>query len=202
VLYLLDIFGTLIFAISGAFKASQKELDVLGALILAVATGVGGGIVRDVLLGATPPAAFQDELYFIVCLCGGTLVIFIAPYIARQWNMVMAADALGLGVFAAIGAAKASHFGLGPMGIIFMASMTAVGGGVIRDVLANDVPAIVHTDFYATAAIIGGSLFAILYVFNIPEPVLLLVTIVSTTGIRLVAMHWKLSLPRVRRLKK
>ncbi|NJB66956.1 putative membrane protein YeiH [Desulfobaculum xiamenense] len=199
-LYFLDIFGTLIFAISGAFKASRRELDILGALVLATATGVGGGIIRDMVLGATPPAAFHDESYLFVCLAGGVTVIFIAPRIARRWNMVMAADALGLGVFSAIGAAKAAAYGLGPMGTIMMAALTAVGGGVIRDVLVCEVPAVIRTDFYATAAILGGATFVALHACGVGQSWLLFATTITATGLRLLAMRFHLRLPKVRRL--
>ncbi|RMF65204.1 MAG: trimeric intracellular cation channel family protein, partial [Bacteroidetes bacterium] len=96
-LYVVDLVGTFVFALSGAFQANRHGLDVLGFLVLAVATGVGGGMLRDVLLGATPPAALQDELYLVVCLAGGLAVYWAAPPIAKRWNRVMVADAVGLG---------------------------------------------------------------------------------------------------------
>jgi len=116
----LDIFGTFVFAISGAFRAVKYELDLLGVLVLSVATGVGGGVVRDLILGFTPPAAFQNETYLLVCFVGGLLVFIGSTKIATRWDCVMASDALGLSVFAAIGAAKASICGLCTIGIIMM----------------------------------------------------------------------------------
>ena len=98
---ILDIFGTFVFAVSGAFRAVKYELDILGVLVLSVATGVGGGIVRDVMLGATPPAALQNELYLLVCVLGGLIVFIGARGIAQRWDWVRGADAIGLGVFAA-----------------------------------------------------------------------------------------------------
>ncbi|MBN2592022.1 MAG: TRIC cation channel family protein, partial [Sedimentisphaerales bacterium] len=106
-IYVLDIFGTFVFAVSGAFKAVRHELDILGVMVLAVATGVGGGIIRDITLGYTPPAVFQDEIYLLVCVAGGLVVFVAANKIAPRWDCVMFADAVGLSVFAAIGAAKA-----------------------------------------------------------------------------------------------
>lgn len=198
-LYFFDIFGTLIFAISGAFKASRKELDILGATVLAIATGVGGGAIRDALLGLTPPAVFHDETYLFACLIGALIVIFIAPHVARRWNMVMMADALGLGVFAAIGAEKAAGVGLGPMGIIFMGTLTAVGGGVIRDLLVCEVPAIIKSDFYASAAIIGSIVFLALHAMNVGESAELFITTAVVTLLRVHAIRTNLQLPRVRR---
>jgi uncharacterized membrane protein YeiH len=199
-LYFLDIFGTLVFAVSGAFKATRHELDILGLMVLAVATGVGGGIIRDLVLGATPPTAFRDESYLAACLVGGCLVMLTAPHIARRWNMVMKADSLGLGVFTAIGAAKAETFGLGPMGIVFMATLTAAGGGVIRDLLVCEVPAMIRTDFYASAAILGSLAFLALHAWGVSAPVQLFGTAAITTTLRILAMHTNLQLPRVRRL--
>ena len=93
----LDLFGTLVFAISGAFRAVKYELDILGVTVLAIATGVGGGIIRDLILGQTPPAFFQNESYFFICVVGALLVFFWAPKIAKGWDYVLIADAIGLG---------------------------------------------------------------------------------------------------------
>lgn len=205
-LYAFDIFGTFIFAISGAFRAVKYELDILGVMILAIATGVGGGIMRDVILGITPPAAFQNESYLIVCIIGGLLVFVAAPRIAKLWNMVKLSDALGLAVFAALGAQKGAVYGLGPIGIIFSAVITATGGGVIRDIMVREIPAIIRTDFYATAAAIGGVIIVVSpYLFPIIFPDFphapMVVAVIVTFIVRLAAMRWNLNLPRVRMLK-
>ncbi|NNE71248.1 MAG: trimeric intracellular cation channel family protein [Rhodothermales bacterium] len=175
-IYLLDLIGTLVFAVSGALQANRHQLDFLGFMVLAVSTGVGGGVIRDMMLGATPPAVFQDELYLIVCVVGGVLVFRAAPPIARRWNRVMVADAIGLGVFAAIGAAKGHAFGLGPIGVMFMAALTATGGGVVRDLLVREVPAIIKGGFYATAALIGGLVYWFMGGLELGEPIRLTVT--------------------------
>lgn len=198
--YILDIFGTLVFAVSGAFRAVKYELDLLGVMVLAVSTGVGGGIIRDLLLGDMPPAAFRDETYFVACLAGGLLVFLAARSIAARWDCVMAADALGLSVFAAIGAAKGAACGLGMVGIIMMAAITAIGGGVIRDVLVREIPAVLKVDFYATAAIIGGVCFIVAGSMGCSEHVQLLCCAVATFGLRLAAMKYGFSLPKVKSL--
>ncbi|NNM67800.1 MAG: trimeric intracellular cation channel family protein, partial [Spirochaetales bacterium] len=131
----LDLIGTFTFAVTGAFKAVKYELDILGVLSLAVITGVGGGILRDLLLGVTPPVVFLNEIYLVLCLVGGLTVFFIAPRIARWWNVVKIFDAVGLGVFAALGALKGFEHHLGVLGTLFMGALTAVGGGAIRDLL-------------------------------------------------------------------
>lgn len=197
---LLDIFGTLIFALSGGFRAVKYELDILGVLILATSTGVGGGICRDVILGAHPPAAFSNEYYIVTCLIGGLLVFFFAHKLAFQWRKIIISDALGLGVFTAIGASKAYSFGLGPVGVVMMGCLTATGGGVIRDILVREIPAVIKTDFYATASILGGCVFLIMNTFCSVAEVTIPVTVIATTAFRMLAMRYDFHLPRVKKL--
>jgi uncharacterized membrane protein YeiH len=200
VIYALDLFGTFAFAVSGAFRAVKYELDLLGVLVLAVSTGVGGGIVRDLLLGASPPAAFQNETYLLTCFLGGLVVFVAAPRIASHWDSVMLADAVGLSVFAAIGASKASAAGWGVVGILMIAALTATGGGVIRDVLVHEIPSILKSDFYATAAVVGGAVFVLLRTAGLGQRERLAGTIVATLVLRLWAMNRAISLPHVKRL--
>ncbi|GIV59347.1 trimeric intracellular cation channel family protein [Rhodocaloribacter litoris] len=198
-LYAVDLLGTFVFALSGAFQANRHGLDFLGFMVLAVATGVGGGMIRDVLLGATPPAALQDEWYLLVCLAGGMAVFWAAPPIARRWNRVLVADAVGLGVFAAMGAARAAAAGLGPIGIVLMAALTATGGGVVRDLLVREVPAVIKGGFYATAALLGGVAFTGTAALGLGEAVAMTTAAVVTTGLRFWAMAHNISLPTGRR---
>lgn len=192
---LLDLFGTFVFAMAGGFRGTRHGLDLLGVMVLAVVTGVGGGLIRDMLLGATPAAALQDERYLLLCLAGGAVAFAAAPRVARHWNAVMIADAIGLGVFAAIGAAKGAAFDLGPLGVVTMATLTATGGGVLRDVLVGEVPAVLRHDFYATAALVGGALYLGATVLELGAPVALWGTALCTTGLRFYAMLGKLRLP-------
>jgi uncharacterized membrane protein YeiH len=199
-LFALDLFGTFVFAITGAFRAVKHELDVLGVLVLSVFTGVGGGILRDVILGSYPPAVFTNEVYFLLCLGGGLLVFFSAPHIARWWNLVKLFDAIGLGVFAAIGALKGFDHGLGPIGVVMMGTMTAVGGGVIRDILVSEIPAVLATDFYATAAALGALALWGCKVAGLSNEWSLVVGAGVAVVLRLLAMRFQVSLPRVRNL--
>lgn len=194
-LYILDLIGTFVFAVSGGLKAAKYKLDFLGFIVLGVATGVGGGLIRDVMLGDTPPAVFQDELYLLVCIFGGMLAFFAGKNIAPRWREMLIADGIGLGVFAAIGAAKAHAFGLGPIGIIFMAGLTATGGGVIRDVLVREVPAVIGRDFYATAALGGGLTFLLLTPTNISLSLSLVIAALVTICLRFLAVYLNLNLP-------
>lgn len=198
---LLDLTGTAVFAVSGGFKAVRHELDILGVAVLAVMTGVGGGMLRDLLLGKTPPLAFTDEKYLLVCLAMAVLVIFLAPRIARIWTVIKVLDAIGLGTFAVIGASQALQSGLGVVGVVFVGVITACGGGIIRDMMVMEIPAVISRDFYATAAAVGALTLWIgqktgvghFWWFSF-------IAILLTTGLRLLAMHRKFSLPRVRQI--
>ena len=197
-LYLFDLFGTFVFAISGAFRAVKYELDILGVLVLAVATGIGGGIVRDVVMGCTPVAALGDERYIAVCAAGALTVFWGARHIATRWDKVMIADAVGLGVFAFLGAIKAEQQGLGPCGILIMSALTATGGGVIRDMLVSEIPAVLVRDFYATAALCGGGMFLFADWAGLGRKPQVLLVIGITTGLRILAMYRHIDLPRVK----
>lgn len=199
-LLILDILGTLAFALTGAFRAVKYELDWLGVAVLACMTGIGGGLVRDVLLGSTPPTALAHPEYVLVCLVGAALTIVAKRRIAVLWNWVMVADALGLGFFAAIGAAKAEAAGANPLVVVLLAALTAVGGGVIRDVLVREIPQVLKSDFYATAALIGGGVYWACGQLQMADPSRLMVATVLTFGLRLFAMKRRLELPRIRRL--
>lgn len=199
-LYVLDILGTAVFAVAGTFKAIKHELDILGVCTLALITGVGGGIFRDVLLGDTPPAAFSDESYFITCLAAGLIAALLSSRIARIWKFVKIFDALGLGVFTAIGAAKGMEYGLGFVGILMTGAITATGGGMIRDVLVREIPSVISRDFYATASFLGSIVLVAAVRFGMGTETAIIAAIATTTVIRIIAMKTGLSLPRVRRI--
>lgn len=196
----IDLLGTLAFALTGAFRAIKHELDWLGVAVLACITGIGGGMVRDVLLGSTPPVALQQPMYLLVCLAGAAMTIVAKRRIATLWNWVMVADALGLGFFAAIGAARAEAAGANPLVIVLMAGVTAVGGGVLRDILVSEIPQVLKSDFYATAALIGGGAFWAFGLGGLAETPRLLITTALVFGLRLVAMRRRLELPKMRKL--
>jgi uncharacterized membrane protein YeiH len=200
-IHFLDICGTFAFALSGAFRAVKYELDLLGVLVLAVVTGIGGGLMRDLLLGSIPPVGLVDYAYVVACLLGGILVFLAAPKIATQWDYVMAADAAGLSVFTAIGATSAQQCDATPLTIVLMAALTACGGGVIRDLLVGEIPAILTKDFYATAAILGGVCFVGLESLDMGQGLRIGCTIGVTLILRILAMKYHLHLPKVRALR-
>jgi uncharacterized membrane protein YeiH len=199
-LLILDLFGTFAFAISGAFRAVRYEMDILGVIALSIATGIGGGLIRDLLLGQTPPLALVNESYILICTLGALLVIVAAPKIAKRWDYVLAADAVGLAVFCAIGAAQADKLEAVPMTVVIMSVLTACGGGVIRDLLVNEIPSIFTHDLYASAALLGGLIYVLLDNFGINSEIQIVATISSALLIRTLALKYGLGLPSVRSL--
>ena len=198
ILLSLDLLGTFAFAITGAVKAANRGLDWFGAIALACATGFCGGIMRDVLLGNNPPIALQKPVYAIVCILAAILVIIAQKKVISNWLFVLIADAIGLGTFTALGAIHAENAGAGGVAIVSLAVLTAVGGGMLRDVLAGEIPQVLKSDFYATAALIGGLFF---WIFGLCTSefhgVKIVATITITIILRLYAMYAKLKLPKV-----
>ena len=197
-LTLLDLLGVFVFALSGGLDAAKYKLDIVGVFVLSVATGVGGGIMRDVLLGVTPPAVFMDETYLMVCLFAGLVVICFARRVRHYFHWINIADALGLGLFAAIGANKAMEFGLGWVGVLMISTLSAAGGGLIRDLLVREIPMILRADIYAIAAIIGGASMLLCDGLGLSVHLSIIISASAATSVRLAAIRYKWSLPGVR----
>ena len=200
ILFILDLTGTFIFALTGALKAVRHRLDWLGIMVLASITGVGGGVMRDVILGSTPPAAFHNEWYLVCSLAAGLFTIIFIPLMPlprtlKVKHIILIGDAVGLGVFTFIGAAKGMNEGLGPVGILFTGVVTSCGGGIIRDVLVKEIPAVLRRDFYATASLLGSLLFFLLKTLDMQTWVVPVAVIFFTTALRLLAMKTHMSLP-------
>jgi uncharacterized membrane protein YeiH len=157
-LVILDMAGIFVFAISGGLVGVRKGLDIFGVLVLAAATGLGGGFLRDVLIGAAPPAALADWRYLVVPVVGGLVTFWFHPALGRMERLVALFDAFGLGLFCVVGALKALDYGLGPVPAALLGTLTAVGGGVVRDLLAGRVPVVLRSELYATPALVGASL--------------------------------------------
>ncbi len=194
-IYLFDLFGTCIFAITGAVKGVRCRLDILGVVVFAATVGTGGGMLRDMLIGATPVAAFTNSWYIIICVVTGLVVFFTASKFVGRWRVILYADSLGLGVFTAIGVAKGALYGIGPVGQLLCAVFSAVGGGVVRDVMSRSIPTVLTSDFYATASLIGGIAYLLLgYTALDTLPKFLVVTALVFV-IRLVAIKYNVQLP-------
>jgi uncharacterized membrane protein YeiH len=154
-LLVLDIVGIAVFAVSGALAAVSKKLDIFGVIFLAVATALGGGFIRDALLGATPAAALTDWRYLATPAIAGLIVFYVHPSVARWSRLFLLVDAAGLGLFAVAGTRKAIDFGVGPLGSSAIGILTAIGGGIIRDILVREIPHVLHREIYATAALLA-----------------------------------------------
>ena len=199
IIYLFDLLGTVIFAITGAVRGVRLKLDLLGVVVFACTVGVGGGMMRDTIIGAQPVAALKDETYLISCIIVGLIVFFYARFFQAERRLIMLLDAVGLGVFTALGAAKGAEFGLEFIGIILTGVFTAVGGGVIRDIMARKIPVILTSDFYATASLLGGILFYILTKWTaFPLFFRFIPVMIFVTGIRIAAIRLKVQLPVAR----
>jgi len=159
---LLDFLGTFAFAISGALVAVRHRLDLFGVLVLSFAAATAGGITRDVLLGATPPVALVDWRYLGVSVVAGLVTFYRHRQVSKLRNPVQLSDAVGLALFAVVGASKALTLGLGPVGAVMLGVVTGVGGGILRDVLVAQVPAVLQRELYAVAAMAGAIAFVAL----------------------------------------
>jgi uncharacterized membrane protein YeiH len=157
-LFAVDIAGTFVFAIEGATAAMRGNLDFLGLMVLAFATALGGGIIRDVLIGDAPPAALRDWRYAAVAFAGGAVVFFLHQFVESvPGGVILVLDAAGLSLFAIAGTQKAMVFGMHPFVAILLGTITGVGGGTVRDVLLAQVPSVLRADVYATAALAGSA---------------------------------------------
>lgn len=157
-LLILDLGGTFVFAISGGMVAVKRRLDIFGVLVLSFAAGNVGGITRDLLIGASPPAAIADWKYLAVSVLAGLVTFFWYPVTNRFRNDVLLLDAVGLAFFAVAGAQKALVYGLNPVMAALMGMLTGIGGGMLRDVLVMQVPAVLRSDLYALAALAGAAI--------------------------------------------
>lgn len=156
------IAGILAFAISGALVGVRHNLDLLGVLVVGVSTGIGGGIIRDVILGTHPPVSFLVWPYWTTALVGSLIVFFIHPSLAKIRTFEIVFDAFGLGIFSAYGAALATADGHDPVVAIFVGTVVSIGGGVVRDMLINDVPGVLTRELYAVSAILGASVAVVI----------------------------------------
>jgi len=191
----IEISGTVAFAVSGAFAAIQKRLDVFGVLIMGFITAIGGGTIRDVLIGYTPVAWMRDNQTPLIILATVTATILFKKYINTFKITLFLFDALGLGLFTIIGLQKGINAGLNPGVCIALGTITGCFGGVLRDILLNDIPLIFRKEIYATACIIGGTLYVLL-VNRMDPDVVKIIAIVVVCAIRIIAVKFKLSLPR------
>ena len=191
----LDLIGIFVFAISGALMAVRKNWDVFGIAALAEVTALGGGVFRDLVIGAVPPAAFVDLGYFVTPLIAAALVFFLHPEVERTQTAVNVFDAAGLGLFCVTGTTKAYDYGLGLTASAALGLATAVGGGVLRDIIANEVPSLVRwdRDLYAVPAMVGTIIVVLCIRYDALTSVTSGIAVVTAFVLRLLAMryHWR-----------
>lgn len=156
VLLVLDLLGVFVFALSGAILALERQLDLFGVLVLAAVAALGGGALRDVLLGVLPPAALKDSRYLLVAVGAGLVTFAGARHVSRLVAVVRWFDAAGLGLFVAAGTGKALDAGLGAAPAIALGCLTGIGGGILRDVLVGSVPIVLRRELYAVPALLGA----------------------------------------------
>ncbi|QDQ97032.1 trimeric intracellular cation channel family protein [Tomitella fengzijianii] len=193
----LDLIGTAAFAASGASIGVYKRLDLFGVCVVGVTTGIGGGITRDLLLGVHPPTALDRWPNFVVALAFSLAVFLLHPLMGHVQSVVLWLDALGMGVFATTGAATALHHDAEWWAAILIGAITAIGGGVLRDVLVNEMPLLLHRDLYATPALLGALIVVAFELWSVPYPWGLVAGTVIATALRMAALTrgWNLPSP-------
>ena len=193
--HLLDIIGTMAFAMSGALTAMNKKLDPFGVFIIAFVTAVGGGTLRDIMIGRTPVGWMRDLNYVYVIVIGFILAILFRKKFDRLRTSLFLFDTIGLGVFTLIGLEKGINVGLHPVICVALGTMTACFGGVIRDILCTEIPVIFRREIYATICILGGIVFFLLRKLDLDNDVLYLTTSLVIISVRLMAVKFKWYLP-------
>lgn len=196
ILYVFDMLGVAVFAVSGALAAGRKQLDLLGVLVIAVVTALGGGTLRDLLLDRTPVFWVQQPDYLLVALGAGLLTVVYTYCLKPPQRALLIADAGGLALFSISGAQIAETAELHALIVILMGTCSGVVGGVIRDVLLVEIPIILRrSNIYATAAIAGIILYLVLKTMGLPDTAATLVGMSAVFGLRLAAIVWGLTLP-------
>jgi uncharacterized membrane protein YeiH len=192
-LLVLEFVGTFVFALSGATAGVKHRLDLFGVLVVSFATATAGGITRDLLIGAVPPAALRDWRYLGISVLAGLVVFFSSPRPERQRrlrDLVLTFDAAGLALFAVSGTQKALGYGLNPVMAALLGMLTGIGGGMMRDVLVSDIPAVLRSDLYAVAALAGAIVVVVGHFLNAPAAASAVAGAALCFGIRLVAL-WR-----------
>lgn len=195
-LFIIDILGTFAFAVSGAFLAMQKRLDHFGVLVLSFVTAIGGGTLRDMMIGNLPVGWLRNETAILVIIFAAVTTMFFSRFLKHLTTTLFIFDALGLGLFTLIGIDLAIQREFSPGVCIALGTITACFGGVIRDVLLNDVPLVFRKEIYALACIAGGFLYFLLLNFGMANEMANIICILAIFIIRVIAVRYKISLPQ------
>ena len=196
-LLVLDLAGTFVFALDGALVALRvARLDIVGAITLGMVTAIGGGIIRDLLIGAVPPATFSDWRYLTVATAGGLIAFLLGSRLERLSKPITVLDAAGLSLFAVTGASKSLAFGLGAGQAIILGAITAVGGGTLRDVLVRQVPAVLQSGLYAIPALIGAAITVATTRADVFGPITAVTAAATCFLLRMAGVRYDLNAPR------
>ena len=194
-IYILDLIGTVVFAITGALAAKEHKMDVFGMLILSFVTGVGGCTLRDMMIGSTPVFWMKNPFYILMIVLGVVLPIVFKKM--SEWKKsILFFDAIGLGVFTVIGVEKGIDFGLHPVIAVALGAVTGCFGGLIRDILRNQIPAVLHKEIYATASLTGGIMFFVLNYLGFHSDLVAVLTAFIVFIIRVLALKYRWELPK------
>jgi uncharacterized membrane protein YeiH len=194
----LDLSGTFVFALSGAMAGVKHRLDIFGVLVVSFAAANSGGIMRDVLIGAVPPAGISDWRFIVVSVLAGLITFYCYPVIDRLRSSVLVFDGAGLALFAVAGALTALAFHLGPLPAVVLGMLTGIGGGIVRDVLVAEIPIVLRSELYATAALVGAAVVVIGSLLQLPSAAVTVGGAILCFGLRLVAIRrdWQLPVAR------
>jgi len=196
---IIDILGTIAFAISGVLVAFEKRMDVFGILIIAFVTAVGGGTVRDVLIGQTPVMWMTNMTYVYVIFGSTVFALVFRKKINYLRSSLFLFDTIGIGLYTVVGVEKGLSIGLHPIICISLGTMTACFGGVIRDILCNEIPVIFRKEIYATACILGGATYFLLQQFQVEGNFIFIIAGLVVITVRIIAVRFKISLPKLYR---
>lgn len=194
----LEMLGLVAFAASGALAAVRARLDVFGVVVLGLTTALGGGIMRDLLLGVNPPTTLRTWPYLTAAAITALVVFVFHPQVARLWRAVLVADAVGLGVFATAGTAVALNLGAPVYTACLIGMTTGIGGGAIRDVLVRQIPLVLRKEIYALAALLGAGLVGIGHALRLPEGPVIAVAAAAVVLLRLLAIWRRWNAPVAR----
>lgn len=189
-IYSLDLIGTLVFAISGTLTAASKRFDLFGAMVIAFVTAVGGGTIRDILIGSQPVGWMTDLNYLGLIIIAVPLSYFFKAYIQKLRRTLFLFDTIGIGLFTILGLQKTLEIGLSPIIAVMMGTVSAVFGGVVRDTLCNEIPLIFRKEIYATACLAGGTLYLGLTQLAFPYELNVFITVLFIIVLRILAV-WK-----------
>ena len=190
-----DLVGVAVFAASGASAAIAKRLDLFGVGFVGFVAALGGGILRDLVIGAVPPLAFADWRYAVTAVLASVAVFWLHPQLSRLRRTVLLLDAAGLGLFTVTGTLKALNAGVPPVGACLVGMLTAIGGGLARDLLTGEIPVVLQRDIYAVASLSGAILVTILHGWGLAGPIPTVVAAMLITGVRLLALYRRWSAP-------